>query len=62
MPLPYRAFQVGHPKMNWHEFVKFNVEHFSPTALSFVVQVLTVSIYKRTVRNSWNANILHVES
>ena len=35
MPRPYRAFQVGHPKMNWHEFVKFNVEHCSPTAQTF---------------------------
>ena len=29
MPLPYRAFQVGNPEMNGHEFVKFNVEHFT---------------------------------
>ena len=50
--------------MIWHEFVELNVGHFS-----FHLQYKQLdwyssnrSIYKQTITNSWNANILYIES
>ena len=50
--------------MNWHEFHKLNVEHFTfhPQYKHSGTCANRKYLQTYTVINSWNANIIHVES